>query len=560
MLVAYKHLLQTTEASLKIFQEESVITIKDGLPDCRLRDPHSYLKRQIAVSTESVLNNDTQAAYFRDIWKLCWALFGPLQNKNSELDKWLKEVIAPIIEREESVSQHVLDMTYLNLTGGRVKQAVELTAKNKYPHLSLLISSSTTKRRHLLFEQMKDWSDSGAIRFINEKVLRVYMLLSGSVVCEGLNICRDLDWLRAFAIHLWYGPQPLSITVSLYEKGFRQLGYAPTPSPPYYTGSSENAPLDIMYHLIILFTNKQYMLNHVLNPATYTSDINDYSLSWFLVKYFQEIQVGIITNNAEDYIGINFAEQLEHKNLWHYSIFVLLSIKNVSTKKKLIMEVLYRNLTEDIFSPEKEAIKLYLTQDLQLPWDWIYSVLVEKCKLKEDYNGAYHYYLHLDQLNEAQDIALTYLIPDLIKNDHYSVVIEFMKELEPHASRIDNWNNKLGLLLDMFTTLDLVFKNLHAPEAQMKQFYDRLLLLCKRTADFEIQNAGYNFCITLLSEICVVGLISIIEKLPAIGEMDKLYLMQVINELRMPPNSKSNLIERLTDVDICAKRRRSNEE
>lgn len=556
---------------MKIFQEESVVSVIDGVPACHLKYSYSYLKRQIVASTEFALSNinDKQAAYFRDIWKLCWALFGPSHdsqwNRKCEFDKWLKDMIAPIIECEESATQHVLDVIYLNLTGRRVKQAAELVAKSKYPNLSLLISSFTTEKQSQLVKQIEDWKHSGAIKFIDEKVLRVYLLLSGCPVFEDLNICSDLDWLRAFAVHMWYMTsisEPLGVTVNLYEKAFRQLGYAPTPTPPHYTDSSENAPLDIMYQLIILFTNKQYKLNRVLNPTTYTNEINDYSLSWFLVQYFQKIHVGIITNTAEDYISINFAEQLERRYLWHLSIFVLLFIKNGSTKKKLIMEILYRNVTNDIFEPKNETIKHYLTQDLQLPLDWIHTVLAEKCKSEDDYSGAYHHYLYSNQFNEAEAIALKYLIPNLIRNHDYNCAIDFMRKLEPYASKINNWNHKLGLLLDILIILDVVTKNRNAPATLLRQFYDRLLVLCHRIVDFEIQNLTQKFCIAELSRFCALELIFLTEKLSATGEMDKLYLMQIINEiLQMPPDYKAELMERLMrDVSVCAKRRRGNEE
>lgn len=154
--------------------------------------------------------------------------------------------------------------------------------KNQMPQLSLLLTlSSSQDAKQLLREQFAHWQTSGAIKHIDERLIKIYLLVAGITNCSGINICGNVDWVRAFAVHLWYiSPYhaPISDAVNLYEEAFSELGYAKKPLPPYAVHKGDCSTYDVMYYLLQLFSNKRLLLNKVLDPATYTHDPLDYRL------------------------------------------------------------------------------------------------------------------------------------------------------------------------------------------------------------------------------------------------------------------------------------------
>lgn len=64
-----------------------------GVPLFRLAYPHKFVKQQIALAEELALRNPSKEnSYFKNVWSLCWALFGPMRNSQSNrmvyFNKW----------------------------------------------------------------------------------------------------------------------------------------------------------------------------------------------------------------------------------------------------------------------------------------------------------------------------------------------------------------------------------------------------------------------------------------------------------------------------------------
>lgn len=165
----------------------------------------------------------------------------------------------------------------------KITEASELALDHKYSNLSLLISqlSLTHRAKALLQEQIESWYKSMTANHITVDFKKLYILLSGIPIKEGVNIFENLDWKRAFGMHLWYicpSGAPIEVAIDLYKKAFEQQGYADIPNPPYILGYVENGPLDILYHILTLYNTKIHRLSSLLNPATHTSDNLDYRL------------------------------------------------------------------------------------------------------------------------------------------------------------------------------------------------------------------------------------------------------------------------------------------
>lgn len=79
--------------SLEIFQEECDVVMDKGVPLFRLTYPHKFVKQQIVLAMELVSKDSSkESVYFKNIWGLCWALFGPMRNSQSNrmvyFNKW----------------------------------------------------------------------------------------------------------------------------------------------------------------------------------------------------------------------------------------------------------------------------------------------------------------------------------------------------------------------------------------------------------------------------------------------------------------------------------------
>ena len=70
--------------------------------------------------------------------------------------------------------------------------------------------------RTYLLHQLNEWDRQKATEFLNYDRLKLYVLLAGLMVWEvtgvrevtgirGVNVCQQLDWKRALALHLCYG-------------------------------------------------------------------------------------------------------------------------------------------------------------------------------------------------------------------------------------------------------------------------------------------------------------------------------------------------------------------
>lgn len=61
--------------------------------------------------------------------------------------------------------------------------------------------------RSLMEQQLKQWHESEADQLIDSGRLKIMALVAGHMLFISskhiVNTCDDLDWKRAFALHLW---------------------------------------------------------------------------------------------------------------------------------------------------------------------------------------------------------------------------------------------------------------------------------------------------------------------------------------------------------------------
>lgn len=183
---------------------------------------------------------------------------------------------------EKTINKNAQDIFNL-LTVFKTWDAANLALGNRCPNLALVISqlSITNRTKFFLQEQIESWYSSLTANHINGDLKKIYLLLSGIPVKDEVNIFQDVDWKRAFGMHLWYvGPAgaPIEFAIDLYNKAFEEESYSVFPSPPYKPNSIEESDYDILYHILMLYKTRVHRLSSALNPSTHTDDYLDYRL------------------------------------------------------------------------------------------------------------------------------------------------------------------------------------------------------------------------------------------------------------------------------------------
>lgn len=59
----------------------------------------------------------------------------------------------------------------------------------------------------LIKQQLAHWQDVNVDNFIDPDRLKLFMLIAGQPLLDNkqgtINVCQNLDWRRALAVHLW---------------------------------------------------------------------------------------------------------------------------------------------------------------------------------------------------------------------------------------------------------------------------------------------------------------------------------------------------------------------
>lgn len=218
--------------SLKIVLEESTHQLSSSkIPTFKVLKSHSYLKKQGDIFEKLATQySSSQSNYLNSIWTLCKALWGPGENSISHrrflVSEWLKSTCASdnlilqtgpfksVYDATESIFTHLSVFKVTTLVGYiyvyllvfiKVLDAATLAMDARLPNLSLLISqlSLSNATKAFMQEQVEIWYKSLATNHISKELKRLYLLLAGVPIRDELNILEDVDWKRAFGIHLW---------------------------------------------------------------------------------------------------------------------------------------------------------------------------------------------------------------------------------------------------------------------------------------------------------------------------------------------------------------------
>lgn len=199
--------------------------------------------------------------------------------------------------------------------------------------------------------------------------------------------------------------------------------YANSPDPPYqatYNSNSSNQVYDIRYHLLKLYSQRSHPMESLLNPSTHTADSMDFRLSWLIMQQLETLGYHHLSELARSQVHVSFASQLENHGLWHWSIYVLLHLRDQSRRELAVQELLYRYIEVSEYDEFYLKQESFLINDLEIPLKWIYWAKAVKCGVSNRYDEQANYLLKAKQWSLAHEIVMTHIAPDTIINGEYN--------------------------------------------------------------------------------------------------------------------------------------------
>lgn len=415
--------------------------------------------------------SDDKNIFDSTVWSLMEALWGFIDDINMEvqdhtnimlrkdlLSSWCENVVTDNDALKSN--QDYLDRLMNLMMCHKVNDACDLAFENNDIHLSLLIaqSSGSLAVKQLIQHQLSCWRQVEADEFIDERRLKILMLVAGIPAMEGpknnaLNVFENHNWLKCLALQLWYISSSVSSatdSILTYEQNsLNEDANVALPVPSYCKLQDLlNCKFyDIRFHLMKLYSQRSHSMEVLLNPANYSKDFMDYSLSFFVLQILETLGYHHISDSCRLKIYSSFAEQLETNGLWEWSIFVMLHISNQNYREKAIQQLLYRYIKiDDELDSEYSAKEKFILEDLSIPEKWIYWAKSIRARALKNHQVELKYLLKAQQWSQAHDVLMTHIAPDLLINDQIDYLKSLLKQFE-NTKEIQHWKIQGQILL-----------------------------------------------------------------------------------------------------------------
>lgn len=426
---------------------------------------HHQLAQRMAKES-----SDQQIKFNATVWSLMHALWGYLDDIDQQdhtivmlrrdlLSSWIESVVTDNDLLKSNIDY--LDRLLNLMMCHKVSEACELSLENADFNLSLLMAQSSggPAIRQLIQHQLVSWREVEADEFIDERRLRVMMMIGGVSAMDGpsqsvLNIFDQLNWLKCLALQLWYISSPVSSvtdSVIAYEQNFQQVDFEVAPPTPSYISQIDQTDFkyyDIRYHLMKLFSQRSHPLEVLLHPANYTKDLMDYRLSFLLLQVLTTLGYHHISESCRLKIYTTLSEQLESNGLWEWSVWIMLHIVDKNHRESAIQQLLYRHIRVDGEADDNDCTEKekFIINSLMVPEKWISYAKAVRAGAMGNHHVEVKYLLKAKQWSKAHEVMMQHIAPDLVINDQMDFLKSLLKQFESTRD-IQNWKNQGEVLL-----------------------------------------------------------------------------------------------------------------
>ncbi|CAL1699287.1 unnamed protein product [Somion occarium] len=385
---------------------------------------------------------------------------------------------------------------YAFLTGNQLDKACDAAIDAGNVKLATLLSQvpGDQEFREDLRMQLALWQEQRIDAHIDVNVRRIYALLAGVVDilegskgtgperCPDLSLAADLDWKRAFGLHLWFGQRmdtPIADAFTSYCRASEDTSTNTSQPIPWYRESSasdeseflwklpqDSHPPDALFSLIRLFSEPSCSLSDILTPLSFSSSPVDYRLPWHLyivlsrclrVRDFADRGEPVVdslpndeTDNeprveghspSADLLANSYAHQLEKVGLIQEAVFVLLHIEGSAGRRRAIKDLLSRSA-----SRLDDYMTRGLVGSLKIPLTWVNEAKATYALSEGAVYRAYELYLSAEMYNAAHNIAVLELAPDAVIREDLELLTNLFQKFV--GQPVDDWNLRGKLFLD----------------------------------------------------------------------------------------------------------------
>lgn len=521
---------------LKIQLENSIIELRsdslmqdeeeDGVLPCPIAFPGPDLrfKHFLSLASSPAADQNSQQKRFESaIFRLGSALFDEIDLKlpkaadeslraqalrmrrRQNLSEWIRwyvehsirtEIRSQIASPDRQSGEKII---FSLLSGGYLEEACKQAMEMGNFRLATLLAQANgggndDEFRLDLLDQLNLWRAAGADVFISTEYRKILEILSGNVLIgkgngkrhetgervEDIGISAGLDWVRTFALFLYYDAHfedSIDESILSYEscigKGMNDHIIVP-PLPPYLEkdfkcGSkqlrdlvrdSSSYPKDILFGLLKLYSQPDFPLEEILDPHQYGPSPLNFSIAFHVAQilcrvlgirdFSDRIDLGVegeaIANEfnwrgnsaSHDNLCIHFAMQLESMNLWTWAAFILLHLEMPQSRKANIVSLLSRNVDQfadignDLIQSSERSqadfkvsddIK-FVTEKLRIPIEWIFEVLANAAGNRKERFAQFKFLLRARLFSKAHSIAVIYLAPESIIRHDFTLIME----------------------------------------------------------------------------------------------------------------------------------------
>ncbi|CRK89895.1 CLUMA_CG003627, isoform A [Clunio marinus] len=474
---------------------------------------------------QKIARDNQECQFNATVWSLMHALWGFIDDmdpwehavvmlRRDLLSSWIESVVTDNDLLKSNVDY--LDRLMNYMMCHKVNEACDLALSNSDINLSILMAQSSggPAIRQLIQHQLESWRENKSNEFIDERRLRIMMMIGGVSAMEGpkmspINIFSQIDWLKSLALQLWYISSPISsVTDALYayEQNFQHLEYEVAPPTPSYVNQLMNSShdfkyYDIRFHLMKLFSQRSHPLETLLHPANYTMDLMDFRLSFLLLQVLDTLGYHHLSDSCRLKIYSSLAEQLETNGMWEWSIWIMLHVNDKNHRENAIQQLLYRHIridgesNEDKNYSEKEE---FVVKTLQVPEKWVSYSKAVRAGAMGNHHVELKYLLKAKQSSRAHEVMMRHIAPDLVINDQMDYLKSLLKQFED-CHDIQNWKTQGEVLLH-FIELNEKFKTLNEnmedvdEDLFLEQISSKLSDLCSIIRFFPCPTSKHRLC------------------------------------------------------------------
>lgn len=336
--------------------------------------------------------------------------------RREQLCDFLQKIISLDLERNIDIScldNDIVDKIYYFLCTNRLGDAIQYAINTKNNHLAVLLTmldSNDNNIHSLAKSQLNEWTN-GVISFIPGGVLKIYKLLSGSILGkEYINHLQGLAWPVVLFLLVKYGDSNKLLSETISE--FLEFSDA--------NDLCDNS-LYSKYHLIF----------RMVNSSKDSIKKFDLELQFLLIKHLRSF---IECSDEEfDRVIEKFSEELENKQMIEEAIYVLEHLTNDEKIAELMPRLLEQHVTELGFLDNKRKMD-EIHQSLQIPVSLLHEARSYEFNERGEYYKSALELILADNLIKSHQLVLEKVAPEVIIAGVKSQMDNFLKLIDEFST------------------------------------------------------------------------------------------------------------------------------